>query len=880
VAGLLLILSAWLLSPGSRTGALLVRGSYDWSQAAQTADGFSNSPVAIVYLDLDSYLREKQNPAQPWSRALHAQLLRRLTAAGAKAVVFDIIFGEPGDPTEDHELTEAMRANGHVVLAAEISRSSRSTTETAGFKSLQLSMPDKTFLDAAAAWGVANASIDDDFVVRRQFNGFPGLNEPALAFATMKVLGANPASSSATRWMHYYGKPLGVPHVSFSTALRSDEVSDKFFRNKIIFIGARPMAGTILERKDEFRSPLTSWGDRELFMPAVEVHATHLLNLLRGDSFKRLSPLHEFMMLALAAILCSWLLFSFRPLPAAGVAVVLELIVSTVAVPELSHANIWFPWLLVTGVQIPFALAGSVLFQSREWYRQRKRFEMQRRADESKISEQAALIEKAQDAILVEDLSGRVIYANSSAGKLYGWSQPELQKGVASQKTFDNEAQLTAARRGALANGEWLGELEQTPRNGIKITVASRCTLIRDGQGGPTSFLFINTDVTEKKKLELEVFRAQRIETIGVIAGGMAHDLNNSLSPVLMGLQLLQQLRADEETRRMLAVMEENTHRSADMVRQMLLFSRGRDSEKEQLSLGGLLRDMERIVSQTFPKHINVATLAPADLWPVTGNFTQLHQVLLNLCVNARDAMTQGGELTLAADNVNLEAAEAAQIPNARPGRFVMLLVADTGEGIATEILPRIFEPFFTTKPVGQGTGLGLSTTARIIAQHSGFINVRSEIGQGTNFEIYLPAAAMVSASDRRKVSPDVWPQGNGELVLVVDDEQSVREMITLALTSQGYRVASAANGADAIALVEQRSADLKLVLLDDDMPVMTGRSALPIIRAQFPALNIVLMSGEADAPPENAGVKKLCKPFPVEELLKMVAESIAVKFK
>ncbi len=353
------------------------------------------------------------------------------------------------------------------------------------------------------------------------------------------------------------------------------------------------------------------------------------------------------------------------------------------------------------------------------------------------------------------------------------------------KQPFDNESQLTAARRGALANGEWLGELEQTARKGNLVTVASRCTLIRNGQGAPASFLFINTDLTEKKKLELEVFRAQRIETIGVIAGGMAHDLNNSLAPVLMGLQLLQQQRAGEETRRMLAVMEENTHRSADMVRQVLLFSRGRDSEKEQLSLGGLLRDMERIVRQTFPKQINVAALVPADLWSVTGNRTQLHQVLLNLCVNARDAMPQGGALTLAADNVELDHREAAQISNGRPGRYVMLLVADTGEGIAAEILPRIFEPFFTTKPVGQGTGLGLSTTARIIAQHSGFIDVRSEIGKGTSFEIYLPAAATLSASDRGKVSPGVWPQGNGELVLVVDDEQSVREMITLALTAR-----------------------------------------------------------------------------------------------
>ncbi len=216
-------------------------------------------------------------------------------------------------------------------MPLEISRSSRSTTENGGIQ-VAATFPCRinTFLDAAACavQGVANASMDDDFVVRRQFNGFPELNEPALAIATARMLGITPAGSRATRWMHYYGKPLSIPHVSYSTALRADEVNDDYFKGKIILIGARPMAGTILERKDEFRSPLTSWGDRELFMPAVEVHATQLLNLLRDDSFKRLSPLHEFMMLGLTAIGFTWLLFSFRPLPAAGVAVLLELIVA------------------------------------------------------------------------------------------------------------------------------------------------------------------------------------------------------------------------------------------------------------------------------------------------------------------------------------------------------------------------------------------------------------------------------------------------------------------------------------------------------------------------------------------------------------------------
>jgi PAS domain S-box-containing protein len=875
VASLLLILSAWFLSPASRTGGWLVRASYDWSQAAQTADGFTNPPVAIVYLDLDSYLREKQNPAQPWSRALHARLLRRLTRAGAKAVVFDIIFGEPGDPDQDHQFTEAMRESRHVVLAAEINRSSRNASEEPAIKSLQLSLPDKMFVAAAAAWGVADARMDDDFVVRRQFDGFPLMNEPSLAFATLKMLGLNPVSSGAPRWMHYYGKPLTVPHVGYSAALRADEVNDNFFRDKVIFIGARPMTGTILERKDEFRSPLTSWGDRELFMPAVEVHATQLLNQLRGDSFRRLQPLTELTILALGAVFFVWLLFCFRPLAATGIAVLLEIILSAVARPELSHANIWFPWLLISVVQIPAALTGSVLFQSADWYRQKKAFERQRRADEIKIRQQASLIEKAQDAIFVQDLSGRVIYGNPSAEKLFGWIPPELRNGAVPLTVFADESNLIEARACALARGEWLGELTHNTGNGNKVTVASRCTLIRDEQGEPTSFLFINTDVTEKKKLELEIFRAQRIESIGVIAGGMAHDLNNSLSPVLMGLQLLQQQRTDEETRRMLSVMEENTHRSADMVRQVLLFSRGRVSEKTFLSLGGLLREMERIVRQTFPKSINIAALVPADLWPVTGNPTQIHQVLLNLCVNSRDAMPHGGELTLAADNVVLEATEAGQIPNARPGRFVMLLVADTGQGIAPEILPRIFEPFFTTKPAGQGTGLGLSTTGRIITHHGGFMNVRSEIGRGTSFEVYLPATELVAASDRRVDAPRVLPQGNGELILLVDDEQSVREMISLALMARGYRVVTAANGAGAITLAEQHAGDVKLVLLDDDMPVMTGRAALPLLRARFSELKIVLMSGEMGPNTNEAGVQKMSKPFELEELLKVVGRSV-----
>jgi two-component system cell cycle sensor histidine kinase/response regulator CckA len=348
-----------------------------------------------------------------------------------------------------------------------------------------------------------------------------------------------------------------------------------------------------------------------------------------------------------------------------------------------------------------------------------------------------------------------------------------------------------------------------------------------------------------------------------VIAGGMAHDLNNSLAPILMGLQLLQKQRHDAETRRMLSVMEANTHRGADMVRQVLLFSRGRGGEKELLPLGGLVREMERIVRRTFPKSINVAALVPADLWPVIGNATQLHQVLLNLCVNARDAMPRGGELTLATDNVELVAIEARQIPNGAPGRFVML------------ILPRIFEPFFTTKPAELGTGLGLSTLVRIVSQHGGFVNVKSEPGRGTTFEIYLPCATLAPTAEIKRVPTAGLPRGNGELILVVDDEQSVREMVSLGLTAQGYRVITAANSAEAIALFEQRGGEVRLVLLDTDMPVLDGRATIPLLRAQAPTVPIVLMSGEVEAISNTDTIARLAKPFQLEELLRTITAGL-----
>jgi two-component system cell cycle sensor histidine kinase/response regulator CckA len=259
----------------------------------------------------------------------------------------------------------------------------------------------------------------------------------------------------------------------------------------------------------------------------------------------------------------------------------------------------------------------------------------------------------------------------------------------------------------------------------------------------------------------------------------------------------------------------------------------------------------------------------------VLGNATQLHQVLLNLCVNARDAMPTGGELTLAVDNVVLTAEEAREIPSGRPGDYVMLLVSDTGSGIPAEVLPRIFEPFFTTKPVERGTGLGLSTVARIIQQHEGFIHVKSELGRGTTFEIYLPRAAAVPVVENKSAALAEFKRGTGELILVADDEQAVLEMVAMTLGEQGYRVITASNGAEAIAKVEANSGSVRLVLLDTDMPVMNGPQTIALLHARAPALPVVLMSGEVGTVEKGERFATLAKPFQLHELLSVIGHHL-----
>jgi PAS domain S-box-containing protein len=439
---------------------------------------------------------------------------------------------------------------------------------------------------------------------------------------------------------------------------------------------------------------------------------------------------------------------------------------------------------------------------------------------------------------------------------------------------------VEAAVSQSLAKGNTYGLEHRVMRPSGEIRVVrEQAEIFRDETGRPMRMVGTVQDVTEQKKIEAEFLRAQRMDSIGAIAGGMAHDLNNALAPILMGIQLIRKRVAETDVRQMLTVMEVNTHRGAEMVRQVLTFARGHDGERELLDLGRLIREMENILHQTMPKSVSIQALVPQDLWPVLGNATQLHQALLNLCVNARDAMPKGGKLILAADNVELSAEEAKEIPDARAGCFATVLVSDSGTGIPPEILPKIFEAFYTTKEPGKGTGLGLSTIVRIVRNHAGFLSVRSEVGTGTTFEIYLPRAEAAPATEPAPADEAVsGSRGHGEWILFVDDDRSVREMVSPSLTEQGYQILTAANGAEALTLLDQHATDIRMVIADVAMPLMTGLELNEKLRITRPTLPVVLMSGTFEVnsqslPPGVAGF--LTKPFRLEQLLTIIADTL-----
>jgi len=499
-----------------------------------------------------------------------------------------------------------------------------------------------------------------------------------------------------------------------------------------------------------------------------------------------------------------------------------------------------------------------------------------RREAEERLREQATLLDRAQDAILVRDLDHRVLFWNKSAERIYGWSSDEVMGQSVAHLLYSDTTTFLAATARVVEHDEWTGELEQLTKDGKRVMVTGRWSLVRDATGKPKAILAINTDITEKKRLEQQFLRAQRLESIGTLAGGIAHDLNNVLAPILMAVSALVGEEEDEEKREDLGVIERSAERGAKMVRQLLLFARGNSGSKVLLRFGDVIAEVYRLMRDAFPKNISINLDVAEDTWEVKADPTQMHQMLTNLCVNARDAMPEGGVLTIAVDKVVLDETYAEMNVDAHAGPHVLVRVEDTGIGMDTETLERIFEPFFTTKDVGKGTGLGLSTVHAIVRGHLGFVSVNSELRKGTRFKIYLPAELPTDVREQVLLEQSTVPRGNGELVLVVDDEEAIRTVARRTLERYGYRVMVASNGAEAVALFAQHLGEVDVVLTDMAMPIMDGPATIVALRSLEPDVRIVGSSGLNAhgnlSKAVDAGVKHFVpKPYTAEAMLRVL---------
>ncbi len=494
-------------------------------------------------------------------------------------------------------------------------------------------------------------------------------------------------------------------------------------------------------------------------------------------------------------------------------------------------------------------------------------------------------------------MNGEILYWNGASEKLYGYIREEaLGKNIADLLAPADQRNKTLDTLKQLETGNGLpasGEFRLKHKDGRFVHVFSSMVVIRHAHAEPEVF-FMDVDLTERKALEQQMLRAQRLESIGTLAGGVAHHLNNMLTPVIVGAELLDQLNDNPELDPVILQVAEGSRRSAEIVKQLLSFSKGVEGRRQEVDLEKVLKNEMKFLKATFPKNIRLTLDVRDGVRTVEGDPTQLSQVLMNLCVNARDAMPDGGTLTLTLRETEIDAQYASLEKNLVPGKYVAMEVADDGYGMETRVKDRVFEPFYTTKPIGKGTGLGLSTSLGVVRSHGGFMTVYSEPGNGTVFRVYLPPyrksgrseLSKKASSDTQSDSPSdppsdlsavprtrAKPTGRGECVLVVDDEQLVLVVTRKTLEKHGYRVLTAVDGAEAIALFAESQRDIDLVITDMMMPVMNGQALISALHRIKPDLPIIATSGmnpDEIFQRSEAGrcVCFLPKPFSGEELM------------
>ncbi|MBV9217763.1 MAG: PAS domain S-box protein [Acidobacteria bacterium] len=505
----------------------------------------------------------------------------------------------------------------------------------------------------------------------------------------------------------------------------------------------------------------------------------------------------------------------------------------------------------------------------------------ERKEGEERIRQQAALIDTASDAIFVCDLKQNILSWNKGAERIYGWSSDEVVGRDLRDVLYHGKTEeVDVGANIVLEKGEWNSETTHRTRAGLPVVIERRWTLVKNEEGEPDHILIINTDITERKSAEEQLLRAQRMESIGTLAGGIAHDMNNILSPILMAVDMFESESADERSLRWLSMIRENAARGAELIKQVLTFARGMAGERITVQIKHIIKDLVAVLKETFPKSISMKFDVEPDLWTISADPTQIHQILMNLCINARDAMSQGGTLSLSARNIHLDENYARMHIDADPGPYVLITVIDTGTGMSKDVRQRIFDPFFTTKSVGEGTGLGLSTALTLVKSHGGFINVYSEENKGTQFSIYFPSAEAVEGTTAGRPE-DAPPTGGGETVLVVDDEENIQLIVQATLEKHGYEVLTASDGTDALAVYAQNGGGISLVLTDMAMPYMDGIAMARALRKIDPDVQIIAMSGlmspEQIAELTSLGIETyLSKPFTADQLLTAVADTLS----
>ena len=502
---------------------------------------------------------------------------------------------------------------------------------------------------------------------------------------------------------------------------------------------------------------------------------------------------------------------------------------------------------------------------------------------ELELKEREQFIKKIMDTtpniIFVYDLrNDALIWVNNSIQPILGFAPDTIiqEKNIAQQllNPEDHDKFIAIDTWHVPSRGGEVVDFTYRVKNneGNWRWLSTRSTIFNTDENSiPVQILGVAEDVTAKKELEARFFRSQRMESIGELAGGIAHDLNNVFGPMLLAIPLLQRQLLDDNSKKFLAMIEGGIHRGTNMVKQILMFARGAGTEISSFSPKQILNEIESIIKETFPKSIEINVSVNNETEMIIGDHTQIHQILLNLCVNARDAMPTDGKLTIQCNNFSLLVAHTVRGRIMKPGAYVVISVKDSGTGIPSDILEKIFEPFFTTKSVGKGTGLGLSTVQSILQNHNGFVEVESTVGSGTTFKVYLPSGTIHKHKEIE--SQSMIPLGHGELIMVVDDESSMLQVAKEALESSNFKTITARDGAEAIALFLKQSNEIQLVICDMGMPFLDGSKTVPVLKKIQPGVKIIIASGSQSMYAEEGLIKDynavmLQKPYTVENLL------------